>query len=58
MKKNYKVYMITVEGKEVYLGDHYSTKDQAERKADIYRKQDAYERSIGYHVPTVSYIVK
>lgn len=57
MKKTYKIYMVSADGKETLI-DRSSTQEQAERKCRKYEREDAYERQIGYHVPKFTYIIK
>lgn len=57
MKKTYRIYMVSEDGKETLI-DRSSTQKLAERKCRKYEKEDAYERQIGYHVPKMTYIIK
>ncbi len=57
MRKTYKVYMVLEDGREVYL-ERYNNLLDAEARCRLYAKQDAYERTIGYHCPNTKYIVK
>lgn len=57
MKKTFKVYMVLENGTEQFL-EKCRTQEQAEIKCKKYEREDAYERSIGYHVPNTKYIIK
>ena len=46
-RRTWKVIMICSNGNEVVL-DSFRTQEQADRKAEIYTRKDAYEVSIGY----------
>lgn len=57
MKKSYKIYMVLTDGTEQFL-EKCRTFEQAETKCRKYEREDAYERSVGYHVPDTKYIIK